>query len=187
MTMTDYRRALVLYVLSRLQRDATSHEVAEAMIGAAQAEGHPEACWRGITPASAAAHLRQFECDHAISRGEGRPNRRNGKPDPTWRANAGTAPTMPPPPEGDDVDVPVAARAGEPQPLELTPLELPPPEPVEASPYDDMTRDELIATCIAQDEVLQALQRADRVKDATIRSAIGRMKARLADAGLVNA
>jgi hypothetical protein len=143
--LTDYRRQLVLYALRATRAiDAasarTSSELADVMIGLAQAEGHSEACWRGIAPAHAAGHLRQLEVEGIVQRGPSRANSRAGRQDPSWFVvDPSAATAMPTPPSADDP----------PADFDLTP-----PDPPPATPYDDMTREQLAELLAVQDEVL---------------------------------
>lgn len=177
--LSDYRRELVLYVLSAQVAGATSQDLAEAMIGCAQVDGHPDECWRGITPLVVAGYLRQLEADGKVVRNGERRNPRYRRPEPVWQLVPETsAPAMPRPPEPDEL------AAGDGAESEAPALVLTPPEPPEPCPYDGYTRDELIAICTAQDQALQGHLAAERAKSEASRALVLRLRADLAKVGL---
>lgn len=168
----EYRRQLTEAALAHLGTAATASDVADAMVGLAEAEGAGHTV-RNVTAQSVAHTLRAMERDGSAIVAGLRRNTRSGRDEPTWLATTGTNHLVPEAPA--DVEVP-------PPPLKLTP-----PTPREETPYDDMTREQLVLLLTTQDEmVLVAAEALKAITDvsAKMREARTRAVKRLAAAGL---
>jgi hypothetical protein len=139
-TQTTYRRQLAAYALSRSTAPVTAAELADVMIELAQAEGHPKAAWRSLNAMAVVHMMRAAEKDGAVERAEPRRNSANARSEPTFMWVGGTV-QMPVAPEEE--------TAGPP------PLTLTPPDPVEETPFDAMSREQLLAVAKAQNEMLE--------------------------------
>lgn len=145
--LKEYRQDFVLAVLTRtpIGHEALSAgEIAEHIAVLAQAEDHPEACWRGANPTAVSGHLRTLESRGAVVKGLPRKNGRTGRAEPTWCVDPGCrnpdAP-LPLPPETD------------------APFVLVPPVPTPANPYEQLTRPQLYELLGVHDEISGACRR----------------------------
>jgi hypothetical protein len=92
---TEYRRQLVEAVLARNEKPMTAGEVLEQMGALAQAEGHPDSCWRSLTTQMVAGALRNMEQTGESVQRPPVPSGRRGRPDPRWQRTAETCSDIP--------------------------------------------------------------------------------------------
>lgn len=101
-SMRDYRRAMALHCLSRLAKPVTAGDLLEDMGCTAQAELHPEACWRGsdFDARTTAGILRTLEKEGLVRKAGGIQNPGYGRVEPVWEfATKGHRHPLPAPPE----------------------------------------------------------------------------------------
>ena len=128
--LREYHRDLALACLSRSPGPMTAAELAEVMGTLAQEEGHPRACWRSITGPMVAGIMKTLLAAGEVSSTPSF-HARHGRDVALWaKAQPGTWP-FPLPPEDDE------------------PEEAPAP----ASPYDHLSREQLVALLGVHDEL----------------------------------
>jgi hypothetical protein len=145
--LKDYQRQFALASLRKAGKELTSNEIAEQIQINALVEGHPDACWRSMSPPSVAGHMRSLEKAGDVVRCGARSNGRAGRDEPTWKPVAGYDP-----------------KAEFPLPLQDAPSAPPAPvraaaPPPDASPYADLTRPQLYALLEVHDDISSLLVR----------------------------
>ena len=111
-SMRDYRRAMALHCLSRMKKPVTAGDLLEDIGVTAQAELHPEACWRGadFDARTIAGILRTLEKEGAVRKAGGAQNPSYGRVEPLWEiATKGFRYPMPSPPERENPEAAVTA------------------------------------------------------------------------------
>lgn len=145
--LREYRQDFVLAVLKRNPQgheSLTAGDIAEHIAVLAQAEGHPDECWRGANPTAVSGHLRTLEARLQVGKCAARKNGRTGRSEPTWAVGPrqwdASAP-LPFPPAADEA------------------FELVPPVPTPANPYAPLTRPQLYELLGVHDEISGACRR----------------------------
>lgn len=126
--MREYRRELALHCLSRMTKPITAGDLLEDMGVTAQAELHPEACWRGagFDARTTAGILRTLEKDGLVRKVGGVQNSGYGREEPVWEISAkGRRHPLPAPPERAEQKASASREARSDMHLEdLTPVQL---------------------------------------------------------------
>lgn len=119
--MREYRRDLALHCLSRATRPITAGDLLDDMGCTAQAELHPEACWRGsgFDARTTAGILRTLEKEGLVRKAGGQQNSGYGREEPVWEiASKGHRHPLPAPPERDETETSPTRAAVADRPLE---------------------------------------------------------------------
>lgn len=165
--LSIYRQQLVLCALRRLGAGAhTTGEVAELMGSLAQADGHPPAAWRWISPATVAAHLRDLRTRGLAAPGD-KPRSGGSRTETTWQP-AAPDPRAPLPAAPDEIGLstPGAVPGGGPAPRlgvgstlssrqgrgKATAAD-------PASPYADLSQSQLVVLLEVNDRLLGTFSR----------------------------
>ncbi|PJK00822.1 hypothetical protein CO641_02300 [Lysobacteraceae bacterium NML91-0213] len=169
----QYRRELALFLLDRIVDPISSGDLVEQMGAFAQAEGHPEVCWRSINGPDVHGILRALEGEGMVVRDGSDRDRRAGRDTPLWRiANhvRGAALTVTVPDVDDEAEeeIPITASLAAVAGVE--------------TPYDTMTRPQLYALLETADEMAGAQARILR----EIQEVAERARRRLASVGLLD-
>lgn len=129
--LREYHRKLALACLSRASNPMTAAELAEYMSGAAQAEGHPKACWRAITGPMVAGVLRTLQAQGEVTC---TPvfHTRHAREVSVWTVTTQS---------GDDRSFPLPPDD-----------EMPEADPVK-TPYDHLSREQLVALLEIHDDL----------------------------------
>lgn len=164
-----YRRELLLCCLNRIGAPSTAAEVAEYAFSLAAGDGHPRDAFSGLNPQMVAGILRGMEQAGTIQRGESRYDTSKGRDQPRWCVlNRDSRYPLPLPP--DDDEPPQKEQRAEPR-----------------SPYDSLTRDQMIALLQVQDDIAAVaarLREAVSTSLAEMELIVASARSRLAAKGL---
>lgn len=166
-----YRRDLLMCGLSRMGAPSTAAEVAEYVLSIAASEGHPREAFAALTPQTVAGILRGMEQAGIIQRGESRYDASKGREQSRWCVvDRDPRYPVPMPPDYEPDSTPEPAARAEPR-----------------SPYEGLSRDQMITLLQVHDDIAGAVSRmraAVAEAQAELDSIVSTARTRLAARGL---
>lgn len=168
--LKQYHRGMMLACLAR-SGPATAGDLADHVAATAEVEEHPRAVWEGLNPHAVLGHLRTLSGEGLVIQVGTKKNARHGRDEPCWALSEKTR-TLPAVPLAPAVKRPPQATVAWSSGI----AEVPAP----ASPYDHLSREQLLALLQVHDNLAAAMARFRGELDTIASSA----RERLAGMGL---